>query len=56
MQAQEAESKGDPGAETELLEGPRRRRKEMGKECCIIISIYCFLQTDPDVTLKPGGD
>ena len=30
MQAQEAESKGDPGAETELLEGPRRRRKEMG--------------------------
>lgn len=30
-------------------------RKEMGEECYVILNIYCSLQTDLEVLLKPGG-
>lgn len=28
----------------------------MREACYVILNIYCFLQTDLGVTLKPGGD
>lgn len=30
-------------------------RKEMGEECYVTLSIYCSLQTDLEVLLKPRG-
>lgn len=36
------------------LKAPKGRRK-MGEECDIILNIYCSLQTDLGVPLKPGG-